>query len=211
VLALALVAIPVAWRYSRHLVTITHEASHGIVAIVSGRRLRGIRLHSDTSGLTLAQGRADGAGMIVTAAAGYVGPGLLGLGAAAIVADGHAVAMLWLALVLLALMLVQIRNWFGLWSVLVASALVFVVSWWGSAPVQTAFAYTVTWFLLLAAPRPVLELQHSRRQGQAGDSDADALARLTRLPGLIWVAVFLLIPVVTLLVGASWLLGAAKH
>jgi hypothetical protein len=211
VIALALVAVPVAWEYSRHLVTITHEASHGLVALASGRRLRGIRLHSDTSGLTLSQGRAAGAGMVLTAAAGYVGPGLLGLGAAAILVDGHAVAMLWLALVLLALMLVQIRNWFGLWSILVAASIVFIVSWWGSAAVQTAFAYTVTWFLLLAAPRPVVELQHSRSHGLAADSDADTLARLTRLPGLAWVASFLLISVATLLLGASWLLGAARR
>lgn len=211
VIALALVAMPAAWRYSRHLVTITHEASHGLVALASGRRVRGIRLHADTSGLTLSQGRAAGTGVVLTAAAGYIGPGLLGLGGAAILADGHPVAMLWLALVLLALMLVHIRNWFGLWSILVAATIVFITSWWASVAVQTAFAYTVTWFLLLAAPRPVVELQNSRRHGRAADSDADMLARLTGVTGLAWVAGFLLISVATLLIGASWLIGAARH
>jgi hypothetical protein len=211
VIALVLVAVPDVWRYSRHLVTITHEAAHGVAALVSGRSLAGIRLHSDTSGLTVSRGRASGPGMVLTAASGYLGPGLLGLGAAALLAAGHAVGLLWLALVLLALMLVQIRNWFGLWAILVAGCIVFAVSWWASVPVQTGFAYTATWFLLLAAPRPVLELQHSRRRGYARDSDADTLARLTRLPALIWVAVFLIATVAALLIGGVWLLRAGPR
>jgi hypothetical protein len=67
-------------------------------------------------------------------------------------------------------------------------------------------AWTGTWFLLLAAPRPVLELQSLRRRGQARTSDADQLARLTRVPGLVWVVVFLGVTVGCLLLGASWLL-----
>ena len=204
-IGIALVVVPVAWRYSRHVVTITHEAGHGLAALLSGRRLAGIRLHSDTSGLTVSRGRTRGVGMVATAAAGYVATGLLGLGAAAVLASGHAVGLLWLLLVLLALLLAQIRNWFGLWSILAAGAVVFGVSWWGSVAVQTGFAYVVTWFLLISAPRPVLELQQSRHRGQAGDSDADLLARLTVIPGIIWVALFLVATLATLLVGARWL------
>ena len=94
-------------------------------------------------------------------------------------------------MLLLALLLVQIRNFYGLYAVLVAGVGVFAVSWWGSEPVQSAAAYAGTWFLLLAAPRPVLELQRQRRRGRARDSDADLLARLTPLPGLAWVGIFL--------------------
>ena len=68
--------------------------------------------------------------MVVTAAAGYLGPTLLGLVAVWLLGVGHAVALLWVLLVLLALLLVQIRNWFGLWSVLVSGVVVFGVSWW---------------------------------------------------------------------------------
>jgi hypothetical protein len=208
VISLLLVAVPLAWRYSRHLVTIAHEAAHAVVALLSGRRLAGIRLHSDTSGLTLSKGRPTGAGMFFTAAAGYVGPSLLGLGAAAIVVRGHAVGLLWLTLVLLALMLVQIRNWFGLWSILVAGAAVFTVSSWASATVETGFAYAVAWFLLLSAPRPVFELQQLRGRARANDSDADILARLTPIPGLVWVALFFLVTVAALILGGAWLLAS---
>jgi hypothetical protein len=92
----------------------------------------------------------------------------------------------------------------------VASGLgVFAVSWWGSATVQIGFACTAAWFLLLSAPRPVLELQQLRRHGRAGDSDADILARLTRVPGVIWIGVFLLATLACLLAGGRWLLAAA--
>jgi hypothetical protein len=206
VVAALLVLVPSVWRYSRHLVTIAHEGAHGVAAVLTGRRLTGIRLHSDTSGLTLSRGRARGLGMMLTAFAGYVGPALIGLGAAVLLSGGHAVGLLWLVLLLLALLLVQIRNWFGLLSLFVTGIVVFAVSWWAPATTQSAFAYLVTWFLLIAAPRPVLELQRSRRHGRARTSDADQLARLTRLPGLFWVAVFLGVTVGSLILGASLLL-----
>ena len=72
---------------------------------------------------------------------------------------------------------------------------------------QSWAAWSGTWFLLLAAPRPVLELQSLRRRGQARTSDADQLARLTRIPGLVWVGVFLAVTVGCLVLGAGWLLG----
>src|SRR3954453_3106444 len=205
--AALLVLSPTLWRITRHAVTIAHEGAHGAVALASGRRLSGIRLHSDTSGLTVSAGKPTGLGMVLTCFAGYVGPGLFGLGAAALLASGHAVGLLWALLVLLALLLVQIRNWYGLWSVLVTSAVVFAATWWLPDQGQAAFAAVATWFLLLAAPRTVLELQTSRRRRRAPDSDADQLAALTPFPALFWVGIFLLVDVGALLLGGSWLLS----
>lgn len=204
--AAVLVLSPALWRPTRHVVTIAHEGAHGLVALVAGRRLSGIRLHSDTSGLTVSAGRPTGLGMVATCAAGYTGPALFGLGAAALLAAGHAVGLLWALLILLALLLVQIRNWYGLWSVLVTGAVVFGATWWLPPQGQAAFAALATWFLLLAAPRTVLELQTSRRRRRAPDSDADQLARLTPFPALFWVGVFLLVDVGALLLGGYWLL-----
>lgn len=210
IVALAAVVVPGLWRSSRHLVTMAHEAAHAVVAVISGRRLSGIRLHADTSGLTLSRGRSSGLGMVATAAAGYVGPAALGLGAAYLLKIHHAVALLWLVLVVLVGLLVMIRNWFGVVLVLVAGLGVFAVSWWGSGRVQSGFAYAGAWFLLLAAPRPVLELQAARHRRQAGNSDADVLARLTKIPGLVWVGFFLVVTVALAGLGGSWLVGANR-
>ena len=194
------------WQVARHIVTIAHEASHGIAALLSGRRLSGIRLHSDTSGLTVSSGRRTGPGMVATAAAGYVGPAIIGVCAALALSAGYALAVLWGVLVLLALLLIQIRNWFGLWSVLVTGAAVFAVTWWAPEAAQSAFAYLVVWFLLIAAPRPVVELQRERSRRRATSSDADQLGRLTFLPAGAWVGLFGLVTLGALAGGAALLL-----
>jgi hypothetical protein len=205
--AAVLVGSSVLWRTTRHVVTIAHEGAHALVAVLAGRRLSGIRLHSDTSGLTVSAGRPTGLGMVLTCFAGYVGPGLFGLGAAALLAAGYAVGLLWALLALLTLLLVQIRNWYGLWSVLVTGGLLSAATWWLSPEAQLAVAATATWFLLLAAPRAVLELQAVRRRRGSPHSDADQLAGLTRIPALVWVGAFLVVDVGALLLGGAWLLG----
>ncbi|MEV7974265.1 M50 family metallopeptidase [Cellulomonas sp. NPDC089187] len=207
-LVLAVLVVPWAWHLARHLLTIVHESAHALVAVLSGRRLSGVRLHSDTSGLTVSVGKPRGPGMVATAFAGYPGPAVLGLAAAWLLGRGYAVGLLWALLLALALLVVQIRNWYGLWTVLVAGVLLVAVSWWGSAALQVAVAYAVTWFLLLGSPRAVLEMQAGRRRGGrgSGGSDADVLARLTPLPGGFWVGALLLVCVAGLVLGGWWLL-----
>ncbi|WBM80469.1 M50 family metallopeptidase [Cryobacterium breve] len=193
--AAAIVLVPVLWHPSRNVVTIAHEGGHALVATLGGRQLGGIRLHSDTSGLTVSRGKPRGIGMVLTLLAGYTAPAVLGLCAAWLLSLGYSAGLLWLLLAALALLLVQVRNWFGLWSVLLTSAVIFVITWYGSALVQSVFALLVTAFLLLGAVRTVLELQQSRARRAGAASDADQLARLTHVPGLLWVGVFLVVTV----------------
>jgi Peptidase M50B-like len=209
VVALVLVLPYRPWRLARHVITIAHEGGHALVALLTGRRLAGIRLHSDTSGLTVSSGRPSGPGMVLTLLAGYVTPSLLGLAWAAVLATGRITLLLWTSLVVLALMLVMIRNAFGVVSVVVTGAVVFAVSWYASPAVQAAFAYLAVWFLLAGGVRPVFELQRLRRRGRMRDSDADQVARLTRVPALAWVGAFLVVNVLALLAGAALTLHGA--
>jgi Peptidase M50B-like len=207
VLALVLVASPGVWRYSRHAITIAHEAGHALVALLTGRRLEGIKLNSDTSGVTVSRGRPTGLAVVLMYFAGYVTPSLLGLGAAALVTTEQVRPLLWATVVLLAGMLVMIRNAFGVLSVVLTGAVMFAASWYATAEWQAAFALFVTWFLLLGGVRPVIELQRLRRLRMAPHSDADQLARLTRVPAAVWVGVFLLVDVGALVLGGQWLLA----
>ncbi|MCP2321768.1 hypothetical protein HDA40_000275 [Hamadaea flava] len=191
VASLAAVLIPAVWRLARNLITITHEGGHALVAVLTGRQLRGIRLHSDTSGLTLARGKPRGLGMILTLSAGYLMPSLLGLAAAAVLATGRVTLLLWTALILLFLVLLVIRNWFGLLSVTVTGAVVFAVSYYAAEQTQAAITYVAVWFLLIGGVKPVLELRGRRRRGGTG-SDPDQLARITGVPAGLWIAVFTL-------------------
>lgn len=191
------------WRRARHVVTIAHEGGHALAALATGRRLAGVRLHSDTSGVTISAGRPTGPGVVVTVAAGYVAPSLLGLGAAALLASGRVSLLLQLFVALLVAMLVVIRNGFGALSVVVTMVLVLGVSWFAPSDVQGAFAAFLAWFLLVGGVRPVVEVQRHRRRGRGRYSDPEQLARLTRLPALLWVAIFGLVTVGCLALGAG--------
>lgn len=203
--ALALVALRPLWPLTRMAVTITHEGAHALAALLTGRRLRGIRLHADTSGLTLSAGRPRGPGMVITLLAGYLGPALFGLGAALLLGSGRSVGLLWLVVVVLGLMLLQIRNLYGLLVLVVAGAGVVAASWFLTPIQQGWIAHLLVWLLLFAAPRPVFELAAGRRRGRARDSDADQLARITGVPGAVWTGLFAVVTLVACLLGV-WLL-----
>ncbi|MET8831461.1 M50 family metallopeptidase [Streptomyces sp. NPDC004610] len=205
-LALVVVVPHVPWRISRNAITIAHEGGHGLVALLTGRTLTAIRLHSDTSGLTVSRGKPHGIGMILTAAAGYTAPPLLGLGGAALLGSGRITLLLWLATGLLLAMLVMIRNAYGVLTVFVSGAAFLLVSWLAGPQVQAAFAYAVVWFLLVGGVRPAFELQAKRSRGGAGDSDADQLSRLTHVPAGLWFFLFHAVSLCSLIGGGRWLL-----
>jgi hypothetical protein len=200
--ALVVVLNSRSWRLAGKVITIAHEGGHALVSLLSGRKLDGIRLHADSSGVTYSRGKRTGPGLVLTAAAGYVTPSLLGAGAAALLAQHHLTAMLWLALVLLAATFLAVRNVFGALAVLATAGAVFAVSYYAPASVQAGFAYLAAWFLLLGGLRPVLELARGRRRRWARGSDADQLARMTGVPAGAWVALFGLVTVAALVLGA---------
>jgi hypothetical protein len=216
-LALVLAWSPAGYRMIRHLATLTHEAGHAAVGVLVGRRLSGIRLHSDTSGVTLSRGRPRGPGMVLMLAAGYPAPAVVGFAGAGLVGAGYAAGWLWSLVLLCALMLLLVRNLYGLWVVLATGVAVAALSWGASSLVLSAVAHVVAWSLLLSAPRNVVELQRQRRRlgrrglgrpasaGHGPDSDVDQLARLTRVPAVLWTGLFWLVCVGCLVAG-GWLL-----
>lgn len=224
--AFAVVASHRVWHVSRNVITLAHEGGHAVVSIATGRRLDGIRLHSDTSGVTSSRGKSHGAGLVLTTAAGYVTPSLLGLAAAWLVAARHATFLLWLVLLLLAAAFVAIRNAYGFLAVLATALVVFLISRFASLRAQEVFAYLFAWFLLFGGIRPIFELQRRRRRGGALTSgartpaartsgalasDADQLALLTGVPGGAWVFGFAVVALVALIAGSLWLLPGLSH
>jgi hypothetical protein len=204
-IVLAVVWSPPGYRLVRHVITLVHESGHALVAKLSGRRLRGIQLHSDTSGLTLTKGRPKGPGMVATLAAGYPAPSVLGLLGAVVLGLGYAAGLLFAMVLACVVVLLLIRNLYGLWVVLATGGAVAALAWLAPSAVLVWVATAVVWALLLAAPRSVVELQMQRRRGQGHGSDVDQLARLTRVPAALWVGVFLVFGLATL-IGGGWLL-----
>jgi len=200
-IALVLVTVRPLWLKTRHVVTQAHEGSHALVAALVGRKLSGIRLHSDTSGVTVSSGNPRGPGMIATTFAGYTGPAVLGFAAATLLTVNRPAAVLWSILAALALLLLLIRNPYGFVSVVIAGALVGAAAYLGDPVVRYAAAYLITWVLLLGATRPVLELARTHRRGRGQGSDADQLRWLTHLPAGLWIALFALVTAGTAVYG----------
>jgi hypothetical protein len=203
-LALLLVLVPTTWPWVRLGVTVVHEAGHALVGVLVGRRLRSIHLHSDTSGLTVTRGKPRGPGMVAMLAAGYLAPALLGLAAALLLAAGRSVGLLWLLVALAAVLIVWVRNGYGFLVLLLGGAGVLLLTWYGAPDAQSVAAYLVAWLLLLAAPRPLLELLREGRR-RSRTSDPDQLARLTRGPAVVWILLLLLANLGGLVVGVSTL------
>jgi len=189
------------WRWTRTVVTIAHEGGHALVAVLAGRGLTGIRLHPDTSGVTVSKGARRGPGLVLTFLAGYPAPSLLGLAGALFVANGHARVMLWISVGLLAVTLVLVRNGYGVLAVLATGVLVGYVAGWAPGRIQVGFAAALCWFLLLGGLRATRELRPRR----GGASDADMLAGLTHVPGGVWRAFFWLVAGAAV-VAAGWVL-----
>ncbi|MFI7698633.1 M50 family metallopeptidase [Nonomuraea sp. NPDC049480] len=205
VAALVIVGFRMPWQLSRGLITIAHEGGHALMALVTRRKLEGIRLHSDTSGVTLTRGRPTGPGMVLTALAGYLAPPLLGLAAAWLTEQGRITVLIWTVLLFLVCMLLLIRNLYGALILLATGGAVFALIMYAPAEVQQVVALVAVWFLLFGGIRPIIELQQKRRRRQARDSDADQLARLTFLPGGFYVFFFLLVSVTAAVFGVYFM------
>lgn len=196
------------WKIVRNVVTIAHEGAHALVAVLAGRKLQAITLHSDTSGLTVSRGKPRGFGMILTAFAGYVGPAVVGLVGAFVVSHGFTLGWVWVFVAVLILMLFKIRNLFGAWSLVATAAVLGCAAWFSPDAIRIYLAYALVWLFLLGAPKAVFELISTRRKKRTGTSDADILGKLSWFPAGFWLFVFVLVTCGAALTGL-WLLAPA--
>jgi hypothetical protein len=222
---LAVTAIAVAcvlwdrvWRVARNVVTIVHEGGHAFVALVTGRQLSGIRLHSDTSGLTLSAGQPYGPGMVATAAAGYLAAPLVGTIVAVLVSFGQGTRVLWFGAAILLTMLVLVRNAYGALSLVVSAAVLFGLSVLTPAMLHGAICGGLSCFFLFAGPRTLVELHKQRRhqfiqsphlRELCVQSDVDQLARLTGLSAGLWLTILGAAMAAALILSCAALLSSA--
>lgn len=191
--ALGAALLPAIWPVARHVNTIAHEAGHATMASALGRRVVGVTMKPDGSGLTEVQ-LGEKAGSVMFQLAGYLGPSVFGLVAAKLIQLGHSIAVLWLAMLLLLCMLLVVRG-FGLLTVIGSGVALYVVAADTSVGAQVMTAYGVAWFLLLSGVRVISE------HGSTA-ADADELHKLTKVPRGFWSFVWLIGSLAALCVGA---------
>ncbi|MGY5764154.1 M50 family metallopeptidase [Brachybacterium sp. DNPG3] len=187
--ALALVALPTAWRFARLGVTIVHELGHAIAGILMGRRFTGFVVSADMSGHAVTVGPRRGVGRVVSAWAGYPAPALLGAVLVQVALHGWARTALSAALLILLISLIFSRSLHTVATVLVA-ILGLGAAWWWANPTTTALIVLAAGvFLLVGAWRHVLAVMRANR----GADDPAQLAQLTPLPAWAWILSFLLV------------------
>jgi hypothetical protein len=196
--ALAVTMIGALWRFFRHGMVIAHEGGHAAVSAMLLRKVSGVELNSDGTGATTARG-GSWPGTVLFFFAGYLGPSLFGLAAAKMIELGHIVQVLWIALFLLALMLIAVQTSFGVLSVIVAGGLVFLVVHYAPVETQIVAAYAITWLLLLSGVRMILE--HGTNGADAGD-----LRSRTFIPKFIWFLLWLAGTLTAVAAGGKWLI-----
>lgn len=182
----------------KHIGVIAHEGAHAITGRSVGREVRSVKLNSDATGETFTLGPEKGLRRVITSFAGYLGPSLFGLGAAGLIALGYSRVVLGLALLFLIIIIFQVRNLFGVVSVLANGALLVLVIRYGSAKLQDGAAYCLTWLLLLSGVGHVLT-----DGSKAGD--AVTLRKITHIPRIVWFTLWLVITVAALVAGARML------
>lgn len=193
---LLVVAVPALWRLLRVAVTVVHELGHAGVGVLVGRSFTGLVLRPDMSGHAVTVGRSRGPGRVATTWAGYPAPALVGAGLVLAAEAG------WAAPVLLAVTALLLGGLLRSRSLYTVAVLVVTVGgagwlWWaGDARVQGLVLLAVGLLLLLGAWRHLAAALRSRDPG----SDPAVLARITRMPRMVWAATFVLV-----LGGASWL------
>jgi hypothetical protein len=160
-----------------HFAAMTHEGAHALLAVILGLTVTGIVLDRHSGGRTSIAG--EGLRVVLVLLIGYLGPSLFGLGAAKLISLGYPVAVLWLLVLLLVLVLFLLGRSFGLFSVPLAIALLYVILRHTHAGTEVVAAYAVAWLLLLSGLRTAIG--HGIRSDDAG-----ALTSSTRLPRHLW-------------------------
>lgn len=190
------VVVPLLWAPFEHFSAMTHEGAHALLAVILGLTVTEIVLDRHSQGKTGIVG--EGLRAVLVVLIGYLGPSLFGLGAARLISLGDPVTVLWLLVLLLVLVLFLVARSFGMFSVPIAIALLYVILRYTHAGTEVVAAYTVAWLLLLSGLRTAVG--HGIRA-----ADAAALRDRTHLPRRLWSLLWLAGTAGALLVGGKLL------
>lgn len=193
-LGTVLVATP-AWGLVRPLVTVVHELGHAVVGMLCGRRFTGFVVSADMSGHTVTRGCPRGVGIVLTTAAGYPAPALVG---ALMVWGGSQWSRLVVLVAGVAFLVALVRSRSVL-TVVVLTVLTLGAAalWWvDDAGLRPCLVVALGVVLLVGAWRQWLTVVRSADPGQ----DPAALARLSGIPAPVWNTLFL----VVIAASAAW-------
>ncbi|MGN9909048.1 M50 family metallopeptidase [Phytohabitans sp. LJ34] len=210
---LALLITTVGWPTLRHIIAMAHLGGYATAASFVGK-VTGVEL---TRGRALLKYEHPGSWLAKFAVAwsGYTGPPAFGLLGSFLLVKGQVEAVLWVSLVLLFLLLLSVANWFGRIAVILTGVALWAVARYAPDGLRELFAVTWVWFLLIGGVVNTVDLRRIRRAMKADKkpdkkSDVVKLWQLAWIPPPIGVALFWLLSVAALVVGAGVMLGLVE-
>lgn len=192
VAAAVVLAVPGStWRYFGLFVTVIHELGHAFAGLLTGQRLTGIRINSDQSGSTHSLGRG-GWRVVWTGFWGYPTPALVGAILIWCALNGWHPAALSVSVVVIALTLLFIRNWYGVLVILGCIAISGALLLYADRILLGYITLMLGVALVVGAVRDWLNVAsvHVRRRRELASSDAYILYRRTKVPAGLWLALF---------------------
>ncbi|MFC7275685.1 M50 family metallopeptidase [Paractinoplanes rhizophilus] len=200
-------AVPL-WKYTTHAITIAHEGGHAMFGSLTGLFVKRIRIDRGGAGETAYSKDIKDLSLLETlmsGLAGYLGPSLFGLAGAWMLVHGISPrSVLLMTLLLMAMLLVMVRNLFGLFVVPLTGALIWVVAMRATEQVQLVFAYVWVWFLLMGGTRQIPELFSVWKEGS--EPDTRSLSDKSGLSSAFFVALFWAASLAALVYGGVLLL-----
>lgn len=188
-----IVSVPTIWSRIRQAATIVHEMGHAAVGYLFGRKIEGISLHTDTSGVTTSRGKPHGLGFLLSVLAGYPAPSFLGLGMIWAATTTWSGAALTLFSVLMIIALWLCRNIIGFLSCALAVAASVALWWWGTPQVVANAVLAIGIFMVIAGFRCCIDLWRAHQAGDGETSDAGQAATLSVVfPAVGWIGFFFL-------------------
>lgn len=204
VLAAAALSIPRStWRFFGLFTTVVHELGHAFAALMTGRVLKGITLTMDHAGTTTTIGR-PGWRAAWSGFWGYPTPAVLGATLAWAGLGGWGPAALSVGALILLAALLFIRNGGGLLILLGAVAVSAVLVLAVPAAFTGHLVIALGLALLVGSVRDLGKVisVHLRRRRELQSSDAYLLYRSTGVPSPVWLLLFAVVIVASLV--AAW-------
>lgn len=189
--AVALSIPRITWRWFGLYVTFVHELGHAFAALMTGRRIHGLKIGLDHSGQLVSSGRR-GFSAAWSGFWGYPAPAVVGGALVWSVSAGWAGAAASIGALVLLTALVFLRNFTGIVVALLSAAV-------AQCLVMFASPETVSWAILalgialvVGSVRDFFKVAtvHARRRNQLRNSDAYLLAQATGAPSFIWLTGF---------------------
>lgn len=182
---------PMLWPTTRNMITVIHELGHAVVAVIFGRRTQGIKLNADTSGVTITRGKPYGLGVIFTAMAGYTAPPALAVTLMWAAMTGYSSITLFALLAILLVMLLFIRNLWGILVVGLSITGLYFAAMSVSRDFHSIIIMSLAFFMLSGGLISIIELHTKHTRGEGEGSDAWSLNDNFKLiPASVWILFF---------------------